>query len=89
MRYTDEYVDDDKKKAINLNVWTSATIYVANRIVTDSVCGVRELCAKIGQRRLRVSMLEVRQAVARKPNRGNSRLPCFGWGVRGIGGTSV
>lgn len=38
MRYTDEYVDDDKKKAINLNVWTSATIYVANRIVTDRVC---------------------------------------------------
>lgn len=25
-------------KAIDLNVWTSATIYVANRIVTDRVC---------------------------------------------------
>ena len=25
-------------KAIDLNVWTSATIYVANRIVTDKVC---------------------------------------------------
>ena len=25
-------------KAIDLNVWTSATIYVANRIVTNKVC---------------------------------------------------
>lgn len=38
MKYTDEYVDDDKKKAINLNIWTQATIFVANRIVTDRVC---------------------------------------------------
>lgn len=35
---TSEYVDDDKQKVIDLNVWTSATIYVANRIVTDRVC---------------------------------------------------
>lgn len=35
---TSEYVDNDKQKAIDLNVWTSATIYVANRIVTDRVC---------------------------------------------------
>lgn len=35
---TSEYVDDDKQSVIDLNVWTSATIYVANRIVTDRVC---------------------------------------------------
>lgn len=35
---TSEYVDDDKKNAIDLNVWTTATIYVANRIVTNKVC---------------------------------------------------
>lgn len=27
-----------KQKAIDLNVWTSATIYVYNRFVTDRVC---------------------------------------------------
>ena len=35
---TSEYVDDDKKKTVDLNAWTSATIYVANRIVTNKVC---------------------------------------------------
>lgn len=35
---TSVYVDDGKNKTIDLNVWTSATIYVANRIVTDRVC---------------------------------------------------
>lgn len=35
---TSVYVDEEKNKTIDLNAWTSATIYVANRIVTNKAC---------------------------------------------------